>query len=269
MKNIIQNKSLLIELIKKDIKIRYRRLSLGFFWTFLSPFLMVVIFYVIFHLFLQVKIVEAPFLAYLMSAVFTWRFFQDSCMGATTCLLDNKNLLKEAPFPHYFIPLSIVLSNMIIFFPSLILVVLCAWISTGALPIFLWILPFVVIIHLFITAALCVILSIIYVYWRDLKYALESLLTFLFYLTPFFYSLTLVKDSSSPVLFRLYLCNPLVEILNGYRIALFPNFKLALENSAGWGMIIGIPISTMIILWVIALGLYRKNKRHINDMLSY
>ena len=114
--------NLIRELALKDLKIRYSRPALGFLWAFLSPILTVAIFYVIFGLVLKVKTEEAPFVLYLMSGIFPWMFFQDSIFKSITSLVDNKNLIKESNFPHYLIPVSIVMTNAIIFLPSLFII---------------------------------------------------------------------------------------------------------------------------------------------------
>src|SRR3989338_3576328 len=95
--------NLIQQLVLKDLKMRYSRPMLGFFWAFLSPFLAVTVFYAVFSLALKIQIKEAPFFLYLMSAVFPWRFFQDSLMSSVTSLVDNKNLIKESGFAHYLI----------------------------------------------------------------------------------------------------------------------------------------------------------------------
>src|SRR3989338_2265063 len=89
---------LIKELVLKDLKIRYSRPMLGFLWAFLSPFLIVGVFYLVFSLILKVQTEEAPFFLYLMSAVFPWQFFHNSVISSTTSLVDNKNLLREANF---------------------------------------------------------------------------------------------------------------------------------------------------------------------------
>ena len=169
IRDIAVRRNLLRELVMKDLKVRYSRPILGFFWMFLSPFLIVLIFYVIFSLLLKVEIKEAPFALYLMSAVFPWYFFQNSLMNATTSLVDNRNLIKESNIPHYLIPLCIVIAQAIIFSPSLCIVLLASFLMLKGLSILILFLPFVLAIHLITTIGLSILVSILYVKWRDLK----------------------------------------------------------------------------------------------------
>jgi len=269
IKEIIIRRNLIRELVLKNLKIRYSKSLLGFLWAFLSPFLIVLIFYLVFSLILNVKTEEAPFILYLMSGVFTWRFFQDSLMCSMTSLVDNKNLIRESNFPHYLIPLSIVLANAIVFLPSLFILLIASLVSLKGLPIFVLFLPFILVIHLVISIGLSIIFSVLYVKWRDIKYILEVVLLLLFYLTPAFYSIRLVKSSFPPPLFVLYLYDPFVCILNLYRISILKGFYVVVKNEMGIISMFFITVGVAIAVLGLVYYLYRKNKNSINDYLSY
>lgn len=260
---------LMRELVVKDLKIRYSRPSLGFFWAFLSPVFMVMIFYVVFGIILKVKIENAPFVLYLMSGIFPWLFFQDSILKSVTSLMDNRNLIKESNFPHWLIPLSIVSANAINFLPSLFIVIIVSFIMVKGISGFIVLLPFILIIHVAFTAGLSIIVSLIYVKWRDFKYILEPLLLLLFYLTPACYSLSVVKDSFHPFLFKLYAYNPLVGILTLYRITLLKGFVNTMVGYAGLSSVVIIQFIFTILILMASFYLYKRNRKYINDYLSY
>jgi len=263
------NLNLIRELVLKDLKIRYSRPAIGFLWAFLSPILTVAVFYIIFGLVLKVKTEETPFVLYLMSGVFPWMFFQDSIFKSVTSLMDNKNLIKESNFPHYLIPVSIVMTNAVIFLPSLFIVVLSSLFVLKGLPIFIILLPVVLIVHLVITMLLSVIFSILYVRWRDLKYMLEAIFLLLFYLTPVFYPVSLLKGLFSDMLYKVYIYNPLVGILILYRATLLKGFSGLVRSYAGFLPIIFALMIFVITISVTAVYLYRKNRSVINEYLVY
>jgi ABC-type polysaccharide/polyol phosphate export permease len=269
VKEILFKRSLIKELVLKDLKVRYSRPLLGFFWVILSPLLLVLIFYIVFSLFLKVKIREAPFLLYLMSAVFPWNFFQDSIMRSATSLVDNKNLIRESCFPHYLIPISIILANAINFLPSLMLLIICSGLLLKGLSIFIIFLPLVLITHLTITTGLSIMLSVLYVRWRDIRFILEAILVLLFYLTPAVYSICLVKNSFSPLLFKVYIYNPFVGTLNLYRSAVLRGFYSFIQKDLGALPLAIIPFVFAILVFLLGFYLYKKNKDIINDYLSY
>ena len=268
LQEIFSRRNLLYELVMRDLKIRYARKSMGFLWTFLMPFATVITFYVIFCQILKVKIGEAPFFLYLMSGVFSWRFFHDSVAAATTCLTDNKKLVQEPAFPHYFIPLAITLANVINFLPSLfITVVISLFVSRGNV-IFIFSLPFIICIHVCLTAGVAVIFSILYVRWRNVKYVVELFLFEALYTTPVFYSIYLIKATFPDIFFKIFLCNPFTGILNLYRIALLRGFYDMTKNDLSiFSLIIGPLVFTIGIL-ILGYMLYERHKTIINDYLS-
>lgn len=269
IKEILSRRNLIRELVLKDLKLRYYRPTLGFFWAFLLPLITVFIFYVVFSVFLKAKTEEAPFILYLMSAVFPWGFFHDSVVRSTTSLVDNRNLIRESRFPYYFLPISIVLANMINFLPSLAILIITALFVLKGLPLLIIFLPFMLLIQLLLTVGLSIIFSLLYVKYRDLKYIIEIVLTIIFNLTPAFYSIYLVKNSLPPFLFKVYLYNPFTGILIFYRAIIFKGFYSFIEKDAGFLSIIIIPACFSFIALFLGFFLYNKRKNNINDYLSY
>ena len=140
------------ELVLKDIKVRYRRPFLGFFWAVCMPLFSASVLYVVFSVFLTVRTAEAPFFLYLMTGVFTWRFFQDSLTAATVSLVESKQLLRETSVHHVLVPLAAVLAQALVFLPGLLLLV-----AVSAVFVFpsMWqaLLPLVFLLHVFFAAA--------------------------------------------------------------------------------------------------------------------
>jgi lipopolysaccharide transport system permease protein len=269
LKELFSKRFLLKELVLKNLKLRYSGAGLGFFWSLLSPFLTVLVFYAVFSLVLKVKTSEAPFILYLMIGVFTWRFFQGSLLSSVSSLSDNRNLTREASFPYYFIPLSLVLTDAVDFLPSLvIMLVTCALLLQG-LPLLVWVLPFVLLIHFSLAVGLSVIFSILYVRRRDIKYILDVVLLLLFYLTPAFYSIFLVKESFPGLIFKLYLLNPLVCVLTLYRMTLLKGFYAATGGELSMLTAFLVSLAAAIAVLGLAFWYYRVNKDKINDYLSY
>lgn len=269
LREILLRRELIFQLALKDLKIRYQRSIFGFIWIVLSPFVTVSIFYLVFAVVLRVKIDEVPFVLYLMSAVFPWSFFHDSISASVTSLVDSRNLIKESSFPHYFIPVSIVLTKTIIFLPSLLIVLVASFLILKSLPVFVLFLPAVLILHTSIILSLAVIFSIIYVKFRDIKYIVDSLMLLIFYLTPAFYSFGLIKDSLSADFLKLYISNPFVGMMNMYRVVILKDFYKIIVPDIGIFSLIVIPVIFALVSSLTGLYLYKRNKNIINDYLSY
>ncbi|MCX5714295.1 MAG: ABC transporter permease [Candidatus Omnitrophica bacterium] len=266
---ILARKDLIAQLVVRDLKIKYLRPVLGSFWAFLSPLSMVLIFYLVFYRILKINITEAPFMLYLMSGIFTWNFFQESISSSTVSLVNSRNLIKEANFPHYLIPISIVLTNAINFLPTLAVLIITSLIVLKGLPLFIIFLPFVVLIHLAITTGFAIICSILYVKWRDIKYVLDVVLLLMLYLTPAFYSIMQVKGVFPRWLFMLYAHNPFVGILNMYRVTLLKGFWGFVHKDIGLMAFIGLPVIFAVLILYLSYKFYQRQKAGINDYLSY
>ncbi len=268
VREILAGRSLIRELVLRDLKLRYSRPLLGILWMILSPLLAVAVFYLIFGVFLNVRTTGTPFVLYLMAGIFPWRFFQESLMSSATSLIDNKNLIRESGFAHYFIPLSIVLANMVNFLPALLILLTAAIVFKG-LTFLVLLLPGVLLVHFFITFGLAVMASVFYIRFRDIKYILELMLLLLFYLTPVFYTLELVRKTLPTALFKAYVYNPFTLILILYRTVFLKDFYGSIQGNIGIIPLVLMPaIFSVLILWS-GLFFYKKQRTRINDYLYY
>ena len=268
-KEIVSRRNLLWELVRKDLKLRYARLGLGFLWAFLSPLVTVTIFYFVFSFILKIKIQEAPFVLYLMSAIFPWGVLQDSVNGSVDSLISSKNLLRESSFPHYFIPLSKVLANTINFLPALAIVIVASFFALRGNSEFLIFLPVVVVVHLILTFGLALIFSIIYLRFRDVKHIVELTLTLIFYMTPVVYSVYMVKEILPKPFFWLYMYNPFVGLLIFYRVVLLKGYYNFIYKDVGLQIFFFVPLIFSLLILYLAVKLYERSKGYINDYLSY
>lgn len=269
LKEIISRRSLIRELTLKDLKIRYSRPMLGFFWVFLSPFLMVGVLYLIFSVIFNFRTKEIHFFSYLATALLPWRFFHDSITRSTTSLTDNANFIKESNFPIYLLPVSVVLANALNFIPSLIILLITVIFFLKGLPALIIYLPVIFLMHITATMGLAIAISIFYVKWRDIKYMLEPILLLIFYMTPIFYPLSLVKEKFPPALFKLYICNPFVGIASLYRSVMLKDFYCAVYSQIGPLAFFVIPACFSFMLLFFGFYVYKRNQNRINDHLYY
>ncbi|MFA6384299.1 MAG: hypothetical protein WCY10_02885 [Candidatus Omnitrophota bacterium] len=268
MREFVNRRNLLSELVLKDIRIRYRRPILGFLWAFLTPLAMAVIFYIVFGICLKVRIEEAPFFLYLVSALFTWRFFQDSINACVTCLYDNRALLRESRVPQYLIPVSVVLANGLNALPGLVIAAFfSAWALHGV-SMYLFLIPLILALHIGMTIGLSVIIAVLYVRWRDIKYLTEIWLMFLFYATPVFYSVSFVKGLLPDYGYRIYMLNPFVCLLTLYRVSFLKGYA-SFVGTAAIGICLLVACFFAAVFTGIGFIMYRANKRYINEHLSF
>lgn len=199
----LNNLFLVYNLILKNLKVRYRGSWLGLFWTILIPAFTSIVYFVIFKYILKVTIEN--YLIFIMSGLIPWTFFSQTLVAGLESLVSNHTLLNKVPIP----PQSLVLAesytyliNLLFSLPVLLTVILIGNVSLSAYMLQY----FYFIFLLFILAnSISIILSFLYVYFRDLKFLVSIIIQFWFYLTPIMYAKTMIPE----VYFNLFYYNPI------------------------------------------------------------
>jgi ABC-2 type transport system permease protein len=192
--------------------------------------------------------------------VFPWNFFSLSVSNSVLSIQENSNLVKKIYFPREIIPLSIILANLVNFILTIILMLPIFYLFGMHFDFYILLLPLVVFIELIFVTGISLIFSSLQVYFRDIKYIVEILLFVWFYITPIFYPLDLVLNTSK-ILFKLYMLNPLTQVVTLYRIALLEGYvsQLPMGLDTFWLVI----TSTGISLVTLLLGLYSFKKLEV------
>lgn len=256
-KEIIKNRELVWELAMRDLEARYRYPVLGFLWAILQPLALMLIFLFVFSKIIRVEVKDVPFSVYLITGIFPWSFFQSSVAQATTCILDKASLIKKVYFPRIIIPFSVILSNLVNYFIFMSLLLALLPLLKIKYSFFIFFLPFVAMIHIFLTIGFSLLFSSFFPRLRDIRYLVEISLTMLFYLTPGFYPLSLVV-SLPEVFFRLYMLNPFVGLATLYRIVLIKDFVQTLPAEVSLLSIVLLPLVSSVIVLLLGLFVFKK-----------
>ena len=219
MKELIKYRELLIRLAWKEIRVRYKEPILGFAWAFLVPLFMTLIFMFIFTKIVKIPFKAYPFFIFLATGMFPWNFFSLSLSTSTMSILESGSLIKKVYFPREIIPISIVFANAINFLFTL--VILISFVIIGGIKLGPWLLllPVVFVLQILFTSGIALMISGLQVAYRDVKYIVDVVLPFWFYVVPIFYPLELVFNVSKN-LFFIYMLNPMVGLITLYRVAL-------------------------------------------------
>ncbi len=224
-RSAFQYRKLVWLLAVKELKVRYSRSVLGFLWALLHPLLLGAVLTLVFSYILRFGIEQYPI--FLLSALFPWTFFSQSLAYATESIVGNGPLLKKVRIPHVIFPLAAVLANLINFLLSLIPLALLLWIVGFPFhPTWLY-LPVPVIALLLFTLGCGFVLATANVYFRDVAHIVQILLAAWFYFSPIIYDLNFI-DPRFHLLFRF---NPLLYILNGFRLAIYGDAQQGLLPS--------------------------------------
>ena len=213
-------RGLIQSLVARELKARYRGSVLGFFWSFINPLLLLLVYSVVFKYFLPARGDDKlpPYEVFLFSGLLPWTWFSSSLLESSGVLISGGNLIKKVLFPAEILPIVTVLANMVHFFLGL--PILFAFILYNGIPLYLselaWF-PVAVLVQLILTLGFALILSSLTVHFRDLRDILANLMTFWFFATPIIY---LYTDMPAHVMRWLNL-NPFTHLAITYQEILY------------------------------------------------
>lgn len=182
-------RELLGNLVRMELRAKYKASALGFAWSLLNPAMYLVVFYVAFSLILKAGVPRFPI--YLLSGLLVWNLFATALDAGTGAIVANAGLVKKVWFPREVLALSAIGASLVHFcLQSLVLV--------GALVIFrhpvdfafLPLLPLALLALLLLVSSLALLLSALNVYLRDIKHFVELALLAWFWVTPIIYQFT-------------------------------------------------------------------------------
>lgn len=216
LKEIYAYRHMIISLVRKDLRGRYKGSVLGFLWTFINPLLQLVVYTMVFKVILKTDI-ERYYL-YLFIALIAWIFFSASVTGGSASIVAQKDLVKKIYFPRQVIPISYVTScfvNMLLSFIVVFIVIIFS--GTGFSFVALLYLPAIMLVEYILALGTALIVSAVTVYFRDLEHILGIVTMAMMYMTPIMYDKSIVPENLLPV-FNL---NPMTHIIDCYRDILY------------------------------------------------
>ncbi len=223
---LLKRRELVKNLVTRHLKVRYKSSSLGFLWSLLNPLLMTLVYWAVFSSVFTGwrKAGIENYAAYLVVGLFSWNFFAGSISDSATSFVGNVSLVKKVYFPRIILPVSAVLTNLVNFILSLVVVftLLIMWkIPSGwenPSGICLLMLPLLILIELMLACGLSFFISSLNVLFRDVEHMLQVILFAGFFLTPVIYPYTLVVPEH---LRLLYFLNPMACIIVSYQSILY------------------------------------------------
>jgi lipopolysaccharide transport system permease protein len=246
---------LLLFLIWRDIKIRYRQTLLGGVWAVLQPFLAMTIFAFIFNRLAHVQSDGPPYKLFAFAGLAPWTFFSTAVTQSSNSLLANQQLVSKIYFPRIFIPLGAIFALLVDLSLSLgllaVLMIYYRWALTSAV---IW-LPLFMVSAVLAAAGTGLILSALNVKFRDVKYAVPFMIQMGLFLTPVIYPVHYVP-ARWQVLMGL---NPMTGVVIGFRHAL-------LGTPISWN-VTAVSLTTCVLLFVVGLFVFRRLETEFADIL--
>jgi ABC-2 type transport system permease protein len=207
---------LLTELVRKDLKVKYKNSALGFIWSLANPLLYLAVFSLVFGFFLKNNV---PWFAVLfMSGFLLWSFFNSAALDATGSVVGNANLVRKVRFPRVVLPLaSVGFAGVHLTLQLLVFVVFLIPAYPDAFGPQLWLLVPALAVAVIFTVAMSLLASALNVRYRDVQHLLEIALLAWFWLTPIVYPVTLVRNELAQAgllwMFKFYMLNPMTAVV--------------------------------------------------------
>lgn len=241
----------------RDIKVRYKQTILGIAWALLQPISSMFIFTVFFGKIAKISSDGLPYSLFVLTGLIFWGFFSNTLTHASNSLIENEGIIKKVYFPRLILPLSTIITGLVDFGISFILLLLVAF-YFGYIPS-LWtfvIIPLGIIIASLGTAGLGLFLAALNVRYRDVRYILPFFIQLLIFLTPVIYPLSIVGRLN-----RLAIAiNPIAGVIESARKVISGSIIIDYQ-------ILSISLVSSILLFITGLIYFRSTEKFFADII--
>lgn len=190
-----------------EFKLRYHGSFLGYLWTLIKPLLLFAVLYVVFSVLMRFPIEN--YQIYLLLGIILWNFFAEGTSMGLAALLNKSSLISKVNFPRILVVVASTFSALITFILNfLVFIVFIVWSDIPFTTSMLFF-PVYVLVEYFIILGVALMLSVLYVRFRDISHIWEILLQMGFWLTPIFYTIDIVPLEYHSIFYL----NPMARII--------------------------------------------------------
>lgn len=254
LSEIWNRRSLILLLAINGVKIRYRNSVLGFFWTFLEPLLMLTVLYFVFTNIMKSDIENYPL--YILSGLIIWYTFSRATGMGLSSLLGNSAIIQKTYFRRELLVISTSLTAFIMMIFEFVVLGAFFVVLQFLPPITILLLPLILIDLFILSLGISFLLSVLYIFFRDIKFIWEIILRAGFFLTPIVYTMDLFPENIRTILS----INPLVPIFDTTRGLILYNSIPSIETTL-------YIILTTAIIFVIGFVVFQIKNRQLVEAL--
>jgi ABC-2 type transport system permease protein len=263
--------SLTFTLARTEFKLRFYGSLLGYVWTLVRPMLFFGVLYVFFtvvgHVNDGTAAGEQHYGAQLLASIVLFQFFGEAATGAVRSVVDRENLVRKIHFPRLVIPLSVVLLALFNLALNLIVVLIFA-LAEGVTPMLSWLeLPLIVGALIVCTTGAAMLLSALFVHFRDIQPIWEVIQQILFYASPVIISIETVIKQLSPTMLHVYMLNPLAVIFQQFRHAMINNASPSAGQVLGSWAALGGALAIVVAIFVAGFMVFNRAAARIAENL--
>ena len=205
---------LVLVLVQKEMKVRYKSSWLGYAWSVANPLLFTAVYYVALGVFLRFQVPGYPYPLFLIAGQFPWQWLSTSVGSAPMMFINNASLIKKVRFPRNILIVGNVLSDAIHFLLTIPVITLgVLW--YGFTPTWIWLLgiPLLAVAQFLTVYGVALAVASVNVFFRDLERLTAIFLQVLFFLTPIVYSV-----ASIPPEYHVWIrLNPIAPLIGAWQ----------------------------------------------------
>ena len=263
--------SLTFTLARTEFKLRFYGSVLGYVWTLVRPLLLFGVLYVFFtkvgHVNDGTRPGEKFYGAQLLGSIVLFTFFAEATGGAVRSVVDRENLVRKIHFPRLVIPLSVVLLALFNLGLNLIVVAIFA-LAAGVEPMLSWLeLPLILGALIVCATGVAMLLSALFVHFRDIQPIWEVIQQILFYASPVIISIETVIARLSPTMLHVYMLNPLAVIFQQFRHAMITNASPSAGQVLGSWAALGGALAIVLAIFVVGFMVFNRAAAQIAENL--
>jgi ABC-2 type transport system permease protein len=244
-------------------KLRFYGSVLGYFWQLARPFAFFGVIYVVFTQIVDLGDQIKNYGVYILFALVLFTFFAEVTSGCLRSLMNRENLLRKVSFPRLAIPMSVTLTGLFNLAGTLVAVFVFAAVS-GVYPDWSWLeLPVLVLLLALLSSGVGMILSVLYVRYRDVEPIWEVLTQILFYGSPVLYVSTLVDECCR----KPYVALPLASLFTEMRHAIVDSSAPDAASAIGGSLRLLLPLAVIFGAFAFGLWLFNRESPRIAEHL--
>ena len=261
LRNLVERRSLLEQLVRRDFKQRFVGSAVGWIWGLIHPLVLLVCWWFVFVKVLHLRpegAVTDNYPLLLFAGMLPWLLFSETVQRSATVMLDQSNLITKTVFPSEILPVSVFLSSVVSHLLAVGLMVAAAGVMLNQISIFLLLLPvYIFVLGLFAVGVGWIVASL-HVFQRDTAQVMSVVLQFWFWITPIFF----MEIKYPPKARILLTLNPMNYLVRGYR-------QMLLTSTWGWTDLRDLAVAAGfgVALFVIGGLFFRYMKRGFADVL--
>jgi homopolymeric O-antigen transport system permease protein len=235
------NRELLMFLVWRDIKVQYAQTVLGAAWAVVQPLMTMLIFTLVFGRLAKIPSDGVPYSVFTLTALIPWMYFANAFSAASSSLVNSSNLITKVYFPRLIIPIVSVLSGLVNFAVSCVLLaVMMIWYHVTPSWMAIPMIPALLLLIILTATGVGCWLAAVYIQYRDVRQIVPFISQIWMYISPVVYPLSLVPERYR----SLYVLNPMAGIIQTFRVVLLrtgdiPWGALAISTIVGMGLFLG------------------------------